>query len=85
MPKPPQSGAGKPPVATKFSCSCSHCMGRKHSIVHIVNGSGGLMAASSVEKLFAFVLMPFDKKFDDLYRLGIKDVAAKGDVIAEPR
>jgi len=22
--------------------------------------------------MFAFVLMPFDRKFDDLYRLGIK-------------
>jgi hypothetical protein len=39
--------------------------------------------AESVQNLFAFVLMPFDKKFDDLYKLGIKDVAAKVGVIAE--
>ncbi len=27
--------------------------------------------------LFAFVLMPFDSKFDDIYNLGIKEAAAK--------
>jgi len=32
---------------------------------------------------FAFVLMPFDKKFDDLYRLGIKEVAASVGFLAE--
>ncbi len=37
----------------------------------------------SVQKLFAFVLMPFDACFEDLYRLGIKEPAAKLDVIAE--
>jgi hypothetical protein len=38
---------------------------------------------SSTRKLFAFVLMPFDKRFDDLYRLGIKDVAGTLNVRAE--
>lgn len=33
--------------------------------------------------LFAFVLMPFDQKFDDLYRFGIKDPAAELGINAE--
>ena len=33
--------------------------------------------------LFAFVLMPFDDKFDDLYRLGIKEPAATLGIRAE--
>ena len=28
-------------------------------------------------KLFAFVLMPFDSTFEDLYRFGIKEPAAE--------
>jgi hypothetical protein len=35
------------------------------------------------DKLFAFVLMPFDRRFDDLYRFGIKEPAASVDVNAE--
>lgn len=35
------------------------------------------------DKLFAFVLMPFGTEFDDVYKLGIKDVATSLDVIAE--
>lgn len=35
------------------------------------------------DKLFAFVLMPFGAEFDDVYKLGIKEVANKLDVIAE--
>jgi hypothetical protein len=34
-------------------------------------------------KPFAFVLMPFDPKFDDVYRLGIQSVAAELGIIAE--
>ncbi len=34
-------------------------------------------------KPFAFVLMPFDSKFDDVYRLGIKETADKSGVVAE--
>ena len=34
------------------------------------------------EKLFAFVLMPFDSHFDDLYRLGIKAAAEELGMIA---
>lgn len=34
-------------------------------------------------KPFAFVLMPFDTDFDDIYKLGIQAVAAECDVIAE--
>ena len=30
----------------------------------------------SEPKLFAFVLMPFDASFDDLYKFGIKEPAA---------
>jgi len=33
--------------------------------------------------LFAFVLMPFDSKFDDIYNLGIKEAAAKVEFKAE--
>ncbi|MDO8410399.1 MAG: nucleoside 2-deoxyribosyltransferase [Phenylobacterium sp.] len=33
--------------------------------------------------LFAFVLMPFDQEFDDVYRLGIKEVATSLGVVAE--
>lgn len=35
------------------------------------------------ESLFAFVLMPFDKSFDDLYKMGVKETAAQLDIIAE--
>lgn len=35
------------------------------------------------EKLFAFVLMPFDPAFDDVYKLGIKEAAEKADVIVQ--
>ena len=34
-------------------------------------------------KPFAFVLMPFDSEFDDIYRLGIQAVATECDVVAE--
>jgi hypothetical protein len=34
-------------------------------------------------KPFAFILMPFDPKFDDIYKLGIKAAATDADVIAE--
>lgn len=34
-------------------------------------------------KPFAFVLMPFDGAFDDIYKLGIQDTATEHDVIAE--
>jgi nucleoside 2-deoxyribosyltransferase len=33
--------------------------------------------------LFAFVLMPFDSKFDDVYRLGIKETATASGILAE--
>lgn len=35
------------------------------------------------DKLFAFVLMPFSKDFDDIYRLGIKETAEECGMIAE--
>lgn len=35
------------------------------------------------ELLFAFVLMPFDSKFDDIYKFGIKEPAATLDIRAE--
>jgi nucleoside 2-deoxyribosyltransferase len=35
------------------------------------------------EKLFAFVLMPFDSAFDDLYKFGIKEAAAGLGIRAE--
>lgn len=35
------------------------------------------------DKLFAFVLMPFGADFDDVYKVGIKEVAASLDVVAE--
>jgi hypothetical protein len=34
-------------------------------------------------KTFAFVLMPFDSTFDDVYRIGIKEAAASLDILAE--
>jgi hypothetical protein len=34
-------------------------------------------------ELFAFVLMPFEPAFDDVYRFGIKDPAANLDIAAE--
>lgn len=34
-------------------------------------------------KIFAFVLMPFDSEFDDIYRLGIQAVAGECGVVAE--
>lgn len=34
-------------------------------------------------KIFAFILMPFDKAFDDVYRLGIKETAAQLEIKAE--
>lgn len=35
------------------------------------------------DKFFAFVLMPFGTEFDDIYKLGIKEVALSLDVLAE--
>lgn len=37
----------------------------------------------SEEKIFAFVLMPFNEKFDDVYRLGIKETASNLGITAE--
>lgn len=34
-------------------------------------------------KIFAFVLMPFDKAFDDIYKLGIKETATQLGMLAE--
>jgi len=34
-------------------------------------------------KIFAFVLMPFDKSFDDIYKLGIKEPATQLGMLAE--
>jgi nucleoside 2-deoxyribosyltransferase len=34
-------------------------------------------------ELFAFVLMPFDKAFDDIYKLGIKETATALGILAE--
>ena len=33
--------------------------------------------------IFAFVLMPFNETFDDVYKLGVKDTAAQLDIKAE--
>ena len=33
--------------------------------------------------VFAFVLMPFDKAFDDVYKLGIKETANQLGILAE--
>src|ERR1051325_8167860 len=35
------------------------------------------------EKLFAFVLMPFSKEFDDMYKFGIKEPASQLEILAE--
>ncbi|MCF8355619.1 MAG: nucleoside 2-deoxyribosyltransferase [Melioribacteraceae bacterium] len=35
------------------------------------------------KSLFAFVLMPFDKKFDDIYKLGIQEGAKEVDIKAQ--
>lgn len=35
------------------------------------------------ENLFAFVLMPFRKEFDDVYKFGIKEPASQLDILAE--
>jgi nucleoside 2-deoxyribosyltransferase len=37
----------------------------------------------SQDTTFAFVLMPFDHEFDDIYRLGIKDTAKSLGILAE--
>jgi hypothetical protein len=34
-------------------------------------------------KIFAFVLMPFNKAFDDIYKLGIKETATQLGILAE--
>ena len=34
-------------------------------------------------QIFAFVLMPFDKAFDDIYKIGIKETANSLDILAE--
>ena len=34
-------------------------------------------------KTFAFVLMPFDSTFDDIYRFGIKETASSLGIVAE--
>ena len=35
------------------------------------------------KKPFAFVLMPFSSNFDDIYKIGIKEVASSLDILAE--
>jgi nucleoside 2-deoxyribosyltransferase len=35
------------------------------------------------EKIFAFVLMPFNQNFDDIYKFGIKEPASQLDILAE--
>ena len=35
------------------------------------------------EKAFAFVLMPFDREFDDVYSLGIKATVEQAGMLAE--
>lgn len=35
------------------------------------------------DKIFAFVLMPFDKSFDDIYKMGVKETASQLDIVAE--
>jgi len=35
------------------------------------------------DSIFAFVLMPFDESFDDIYKMGIKETAAQLDIVAE--
>lgn len=35
------------------------------------------------EEIFAFVLMPFNEEFDDIYKFGIKEAAAELEVLAE--
>lgn len=37
----------------------------------------------SDNQIFAFVLMPFDKTFEDVYRLGIKETASQLGILAE--
>lgn len=37
----------------------------------------------STENIFAFVLTPFDKSFDDIYKMGIKETAAQINIVAE--
>lgn len=34
-------------------------------------------------QIFAFVLMPFDKAFDDIYKIGIKETANSLGILAE--
>jgi len=41
------------------------------------------MTMSNDNRIFAFVLIPFDKAFDDVYKLGIKETANNLDIIAE--
>jgi hypothetical protein len=38
---------------------------------------------SNENQIFAFVLMPFDKAFNDIYTLGIKKTASQLDILAE--
>lgn len=35
------------------------------------------------KEIFAFVLMPFSKEFDDIYKLGIKEAAEKVEIKAQ--
>jgi hypothetical protein len=39
--------------------------------------------ASNDNDIFAFVLMPFDSSFDDIYKLGIKETASQIGIVAE--
>lgn len=38
---------------------------------------------STDTEFFAFILMPFDKSFDDIYKLGIKETATTLGILAE--
>jgi AraC-like DNA-binding protein len=48
-----------------------------------MNNLGGNMTNTTAPKPFVFVLMPFDKEFDDVYKLGIKPACKNAGAYAE--
>ena len=62
----------------RFTSETFHLPYNQHNKYRF-NSFGELMA----KRPFAFVLMPFEKSFDDIYQLGIKQTVEAAGMIAE--
>jgi hypothetical protein len=55
----------------------------EESTAKVAKKASGASSTSTQPKSFVFVLMPFDTKFDDIYKFGIKGAADEVGAYAE--